>query len=440
MSDHPSAVPHIVIVGGGAGGLVLATRLGNRYGRSGKLRITLVDAQLTHIWKPLLHEVAAGSLNPYEDEVNYFGQAQRHGFSFQPGRMIAIDRERQRIRLDEMQDEHGKTVLETRDLSYDFLVVAIGSTANDFGTAGAREHCIYLDTRDQAERFHRALLNCYYRAKARGEAGGGLDVAIIGAGATGVELAAEIHHAAKALAKYGLDEIRPTDVRISVIEAADRILPALTPRVAGMVHRSLEKLGVAVLTGEKVTAIDESGIDTASGKRIPAQLRVWSAGIKAPDFLNGIAGLESARGNTLVVDGFLRTTRDARIFALGDCAACTLKAKDGSEIRLPPRAQSAYQQAQWLAGALPELIAGRTPSPFAYRDRGSLVSLSKETAVGQLMGNLTGDLNVEGRIARLMYVSLYRMHQAALHGWLRTLVFMLKDVIARSTGPKLKLH
>ncbi|MFZ5757796.1 MAG: NAD(P)/FAD-dependent oxidoreductase [Pseudomonadota bacterium] len=438
--SQTTPVPHIVIVGGGAGGLVLATRLGNRYGRRGELRITLVDAQLTHIWKPLLHEVAAGSLNPYADEINYFGQAQRHGFSFQPGRMTAIDRERRCITLDEMQDEHGNTVLETREIPYDHLVIAIGSTANDFGTPGARENCIYLDTRDQAERFHRALLNCYYRAKARGESGKGLDVAIVGAGATGVELAAEIHHTARALAKYGLDEIRPTDVRITVVEAADRILPALTPRVAGAVHASLEKIGVTVLTGEKVTSIDTNGINTASGKRIPAQLRVWSAGIKAPDFLNGIAGLEAGRGNTLVVDGFLRTTRDPRIFALGDCAACTLQGRDGSDVRIPPRAQSAYQQAQWLADALPSLIAGRATQPFTYNDRGSLVSLSKETAVGQLMGNLTGNVNIEGRVARLMYISLYRMHQAALHGWLRTAVFMLKDFISRSTGPRLKLH
>lgn len=435
-----AGVPHVVIVGGGAGGLVLATLLGNRHGRRGDMRVTLVDAQLTHIWKPLLHEVAAGSLNPYEDEVNYFAQAQRHGFSFQPGRMIAIDRERRRIRLDEMQDAAGEPVVETREIPYDWLVIAVGSTANDFGTPGAREHCIYLDTRAQAERFHRALLNTYYRAKALGETGSALDVAIVGAGATGVELAAEIHYAARALAKYGLDEIRPTDVNITLIEAADRILPVLSPRVSRMAQRELEALGVKVLTGEQVTGIDAQGLDTKSGKRIRAQLRVWSAGIKAPDFLAGIAGLERARGNTLVVDSHLRTTRDPRIFALGDCAACSYTGADGAPARVPPRAQSAYQQARWLARALPALIAGREVAPFRWHDRGSLVSLSTHSSVGQLMGNLTGDINVEGRIARWMYISLYRMHQAALHGWLRTLVFMLKDVLGRSTGPRLKLH
>jgi NADH dehydrogenase len=210
--------------------------------------------------------------------------------------------------------------------------------------------------------------------------------------------------------------------------------------VANAAHRHLEEMGVTVLTGEQVMRIDADGIHTASGRFVPAQLRVWAAGIKAPDFLAGIAGLETARGNTLVVDPLLRTTRDPRIFAIGDCASCTLTLPGGKELRVPPRAQSAYQQALWLADALPRLIAGAAPAPFAYRDHGSLVSLSDEGSVGQLMGNLMGRVNVEGRIARVMYKSLYRMHQASLYGWVRTLVFMLKDVLGHSTGPRLKLH
>lgn len=435
-----ATAPHIVIVGGGAGGIVLATRLGRRLGRKGKAHVTLVDAQLTHIWKPLLHEVAAGSLNPYEDELNYFAQAQRNGFAFQPGRLIGIDRAARTIRLDEMQDEHGDTVVETRTIPYDWLVVAVGSTTNDFGTPGAREHCICLDTRGEAERFHRAMLNCYYRAKAQGHAGAHLDVAIIGAGATGVELAAELHHAARALSRYGLNEIRPTDVRITLIEAGPRILGALAEHVAAAARRHLEDMGVTVLTAERVLEVTATGVQTASGRFIQAQLRVWAAGIKAPDFLQQLDGLETARGSALLVDAHLRTTRDERIFALGDCASCTRALPGGKQLQVPPRAQSAFQQAQWLAGALPQLMAGRAAQPFAYRDRGSLVSLSSDGSVGQLIGRLTGRVNVEGRVARLMYKSLYRMHQAALFGWPRTLVFMLKDVLGHSTGPRLKLH
>lgn len=435
-----SPIPHLLIVGGGAGGLVLATRLGRRLGRQRRAAITLVDAQLTHIWKPLLHEVAAGSLNPYEDELNYFAQAQRNGFAFQPGRMIGLDRAAQTILLDELHDDAGATLAPPRRIRYDWLMLAVGSRANDFGTPGAAAHCIYLDTRAQAERLHRALLNCYYQAKALGEAGSGLEIAIVGAGATGVELAAELYFASRAMARYGLDEIAPTRVRITLVEAAERILPALPERIAQRALRRLEDLGIEVFTGEKVEEVTADGIRTASGRWIPARLKVWSAGIKAPDVLRDLDGLEPGRGQALRVDQFLRTTRDPRIFALGDCAHCVLPAAAQGEISVPPRAQAAHQQAQWLARALPQMMAGQQVSPFVYRDRGSLVSLSREGSVGQLMGNLTGRVDLEGRLARLMYLALYRQHQATLYGWPRMLLFVLKDLLGRSTGPQEKLH
>jgi len=440
QSSDKTYMPHVVIVGGGAGGLILATQLGRKLGLKKKAHITLVDAQLTHIWKPLLHEVAAGSLNPYEDELNYFAQAQRNGFAFQPGRMTGIDREKCLIHLDDMQDDMGSMVVESRSITYDYLIIAVGSTANDFGTLGAQKNCIYLDTRREAEKLHRTLLNHYYRAKARGENDSRLSIAIVGAGATGVELAAEVHHAANILTSYGLNEIDPTNVSITLIEAADRILPVLSERISRLAHLQLEHIGVTVLTGEKVTEIDGSGIKTASGKYIDASIRVWSAGIKAPEFLRNIPGLELDRGNTLVVDDFLRTTCDDRIFAIGDCASCTVTDKKLGKVRVPPRAQTAYQQAQWLADALPMLMEGKSPKVFSYQDRGSLISLSTHSTVGQLMGNLTGSINIEGKIARLMYLSLYRLHQATLYGWPRMIIFILKDILGRSTGPKLKLH
>lgn len=432
-------IPRIVIVGGGAGGLILATLLGRKLGRKKKAVITLIDAQLTHIWKPLLHEVAAGSLNPYEDELNYFAQAQRNGFEFQPGRMTDLNREEKTILLDDMQDESVGTILEARKIPYDYLVLAIGSIANDFGTQGAKEHCIYLDTRSQAERFHRTLLSHYYRAKARGKSEGELGIAIVGAGATGVELSAEVNHAAQILSNYGLDEIDPAHVHITIIEAADRILPALSEHISANTQSELGKIGVKVLTGEKVTEITGQGIATASGKFIPAQIKVWSAGVQAPEILRGIGGLPNDRGNTLVVDDRLRTA-DPAIFAMGDCASCTVKNAKGETVRVPPRAQTAFQQAKWLAGALPHMLEGKQPEAFVYRDYGSLISLSTHTTIGKLMGNLTGTVNVEGRVARFFYLSLYRMHQAALYGWPRMVVFIMKDVLGRSSGPRLKMH
>ncbi|WP_394560685.1 NAD(P)/FAD-dependent oxidoreductase [Aquipseudomonas alcaligenes] len=428
----------IVIVGGGAGGLELATRLGRTLGKRKQASIVLVDANLTHIWKPLLHEVAAGSLNSSEDELNYVAQGKWNHFEFQLGRMSGLDRAHKMIRLAATLDEDGGELLPERELAYDSLVIAVGSTTNDFGTAGAAEHCIFLDTREQAERFHRQMLSHYLRAHAGNNDDGRISVAIVGAGATGVELAAELHHAAHELAAYGLDRIQPQNMRITLIEAGPRVLPALPERISGPVHKTLEKLGVTVLTGTAVSQVTAEALHTAQGMEVPASLKVWAAGIRAPAFLKDLDGLESNRINQLQVRPTLQTTLDDNIFAFGDCAACPLG--DGSERTVPPRAQAAHQQASLLAKSLKLRLSGQALPEFQYRDYGSLISLSRFSAVGNLMGNLMGSVKLEGWLARMFYVSLYRMHQMALYGVLRTALLMLGDRIGRSTEPRLKLH
>ncbi|CAM3690969.1 MULTISPECIES: NAD(P)/FAD-dependent oxidoreductase [Pseudomonadaceae] len=429
----------IVIVGGGAGGLELATRLGRKLGKSGAARIILVDANLTHIWKPLLHEVAAGSLNSSEDELNYVAQAKWNHFEFQLGRMSGLDRAGKSITLAPMLDDDGQVLMPERRIAYDSLVIAVGSTTNDFGTPGAAEHCIFLDTRAQAERFHRRMLSHYLRAHANeSEDGSKIDIAIVGAGATGVELAAELHHAAKQLAAYGLNRIRPEDMRITLIEAGPRVLPALPERIARPVHQTLEKLGVTVLTGAAVSEVTADGLKTADGNFIPASLKVWAAGIRAPGFLKDLDGLESNRINQLQVRPTLQTTLDDDVFAFGDCAACPQPGTEGRNV--PPRAQAAHQQASLLAKSLRLKISAQPLPEYRYRDYGSLISLSSFSAVGNLMGNLTGSVMLEGWLARVFYVSLYRMHQMALYGVPRTLLLMLSDRIGRSTEPRLKLH
>jgi NADH dehydrogenase len=428
-----------VIVGGGAGGLELATRLGRTLGKRGQAQITLVDANLTHIWKPLLHEVAAGSLNSSVDELNYVAQAKWNHFEFQLGRMAGLNRAERRVHLAATLDDDGTLLMPERELSYDSLVIAVGSTTNDFGTPGAAEHCLFLDTREQAERFHHQLLSHYLRAHASQDSSTEIiNVAIVGAGATGVELAAELHHAAHELAAYGLNSIRPENMRITVIEAGPRVLPALPERIGKPVHKTLEKLGVTVLTGAAVSQVTRDALHTADGREIPASLKVWAAGIRAPGFLKDLDGLESNRINQLQVKPSLQTTRDDNIFAFGDCAACPQPGSEGKNV--PPRAQAAHQQASLLAKSLKLRIEGKALPEYRYRDYGSLISLSTFSAVGNLMGNLTGSVMLEGWLARMFYVSLYRMHQIALYGVTRTLLMMLGDRIGRSTEPRLKLH
>ena len=189
MSD--SSLHHIVVVVGGAGGLELATRLGESLGKSGRARITLVDRSRTHVWKPLLHSIAAGSLKRSQDELNYLAQAHWSHFRYRNGEMIGLDRAAKTITLAPLEDEDGREIIARSSLAYDTLVVAVGSVTNDFGTPGAAKFAVPLDTPEQAARFNRRLVNAFLRAQNQHEPirPAQLHVAIIGAGATGAELA-----------------------------------------------------------------------------------------------------------------------------------------------------------------------------------------------------------------------------------------------------------
>ncbi len=429
---------HIVIVGGGAGGLELATRLGRTLGKRKRARITLVDVNLTHIWKPLLHEVAAGSLNTTDNELNYLAQAKWNHFDFQLGRLTGLDRNANTIQLAATLDNKGNELVPARSLKYDTLVLAVGSLTNDFGTPGASEHCIFLDCLQNAQHFHQRLLGEYLSAHTRDGNNEQVSVAIVGAGATGVELAAELRNAARMLSDYGLDHIRPENMHISILEAGPRILPALSDKLATTAHKELLKLGVNIRLGAQVKEVTAEGFITADGELIPATLKVWAAGVRAPAFLRELDGLETNRINQLVVETTLQTTRDANIFAMGDCAACPLE--PGSPHNVPPRAQSAHQQAGLLVKSLALRLQGKPLPHYQYRDYGSLISLSSFTAVGNLMGGFMHNVNLEGWMARIFYISLYRMHQMVLYGRFRTLLLMLGDRIGKRTHPKMKLH
>lgn len=437
--NNNNELHRIVIVGGGAGGLELATRLGQSLGKRKKASVTLIDAQRTHFWKPLLHEVAAGSLNAFEDELCYLAQAKWNHFHFLLGRMVNLDKNNKTIELAPICDDYGNKVVASRTLKYDTLVLSVGSTANDFNTPGAPDHCLFLDNREQAERIHTTLLNHYLRAQASGNQQSELNIAIIGAGATGVELAAELHNAAIELAHYGLDAISPKDVKITLIEGAARILPVLPERISNSVHKQLEKMGVNIMTGQLVSEIHRDSLVTRSKTLIKSDLSIWAAGIKAPSFL-GKLELETNRINQLLVRPTLQTTQDDHIYAFGDCSSCTLTLKNGKTVTIPPRAQAAHQQATLLARSLKRVVNGREPRDFTYKDYGSLISLSRFSAVGNLMGAVTGDMMVEGALAKLFYISLYRMHQMTLFGKVKTAALMIKDALSKTTRPHLKLH
>lgn len=437
-SKKQETMPHVVIVGGGAGGLELVTSLGRKLGRKSKAKITLIDKHRVHIWKPLLHEVATGSLDTEIDGVVYQAHAAKHGYQFQLGSVGAIDRDNKQLKIDAILDENGSKIVDARTVDYDTLVLAIGSISNDFGTPGVSEHCYMLDSKQQAQRFQQTLINQFLSNNDNSAA---TRLAIVGAGATGVELSAELHHVVEALSAYDRDK-RQQHLSIDLIEAGPRILPALPERIADAASGELEKLGVSIRTNTMITQAKSDGFNDANGQKIEADLMVWAAGVKVQSWVADI-GLEVNRINQVECLATLKSKTDESIYVIGDCCAIEMAPKNNSEapIKVPPRAQAAHQMASVAAKNIVNEFNNRALVNFTYKDYGSLVNLSRFSTVGSLMGNLVkGSMFIEGKIARIMYLSLYRMHQLAIHGYIKGPFIIALSRISKIIRPKIKLH
>lgn len=431
-----TTIPNIVIIGGGAGGLELATQLGHKLGKTQRANILLIDKNRSHIWKPLLHEVATGSLDSNIDGVVYSAHAAKHGYRFQLGCFCDLNSDDKTITLAPQVDDNGQQILPSRQVNYDQLVIAIGSVSNDFATPGVKQHCYFLDSHNQAERFHHALLDSFTRMHQQASQDA-LDIAIVGAGATGVELSAELYHVADLLKVYGLNNMNSSKLNIHLIEAGPSILPALPPRISASAKTELEKLGVNVMQNTRINEATNEGFITSEGKLIKADLMLWAAGVKAPDFVKELANFELNRANQIVVKPNLKSSTNDDIYVIGDC--CSFELENGKFV--PPRAQSAHQMASCVEKNILAQLQGKPLQEYQYVDYGSLVNLSRFSTVGSLMGNLTSStMFVEGKIARLVYISLYRMHQRAIHGTAKTIALWFAEKIMKVVRPRMKLH
>ena len=446
--QHVATREHrIVIVGGGAGGLELATRLGDTLGKRGSAEVTLIDKNRTHVWKPKLHEIASGSMDLSAHEVDYLAQAHWHHFRFRIGEMTALDRERREVRVAPYVDDEGREVTPDRVFGYDTLVLALGSLSNDFGTPGVARHALKLESKADAQRFHARMVNACIRAHAqttplRPEQ---LHVAIIGAGATGVELAAELHRTTREVVAYGLDRVDAEQGHPGQPDRGRRPGPAgaAAAAVAGDRGTAATSSACAVHTSAKVAEVLADGVRLADGRRLPAELVVWAAGVKAADFLEG-----HRRPRDQPQQPDRRASRPCRRRATTTSSSSATappapgrEANGGKGGLVPPRAQAAHQQASHVAAQIKRRLAGKPLKDYRYRDFGSLVSLGEFSTVGNMMGGLIGgSLMIEGAFARVMYVSLYKMHELALHGYLKVALDTLARLITRRTEPHVKLH
>ncbi len=424
----------IVVVGGGVAGLEIASALGKRRDDGLIASVTLIDSDSAHVWKPMLHTIAAGTRDLAQQQTTYLAQAADAGFAYQPGEMCALDRVAKEVLLAPITAPDGREVVPGRRIAYDKLVLAIGSGANDFGTDGVLEHCFMIDTRRKADAFNQEIRLRMVRSMTQGE---GLQVAIVGGGATGVELAAELVQLAESARAYGAIG-EAARFGIVLVEAGPRLLPSFTEDISAATKRRLEALGVTVLVNERVQQATADGLVLGDGRTVNAGLRVWAAGVKAPEFLSTL-GLQTTRGHQLVVNDHLRTD-DPDIYAVGDCASFTLP---GQIQPLPPTAQVAHQQARYLIDTLPQVLrdpqAGSSER-FAYRDMGALVSLANYDAYGSLgkFGLFNGG-TIRGRLAMLSHLWLYRSHQARLYGFWRGGFLWLVDMMNSRLRPSIRL-
>ena len=436
--NQASQPHHVIIIGGGAGGLELAAKLGRKHGPK---HVTLVDSRPIHIWKPSLHEAAAGTLDIYQEGLSYLMLANLCGFTFTLGEVQAVSRERRCITVAEVQDPQGDVVLPRRELQYDTLVMALGSISNFFNTPGAAEHAVTLDSTESAEAFRLTMLKAIVQvdnAKVQ-DPSAELNVVIVGGGATGVELAVELHEAGGIVAAYGLQNFRADrDLMITLVEGAPRILSALPEKISDAAHARLTDLGIRVETDCRVAEVTADHVRTADGREFTAGLCMWAAGIQGLPLMATL-DMPVNRIGQLIVNSQLESP-DPNILALGDCSAVPMGEEDRT---VPARAQAAHQEASYLARKLTARIrkTAEPTGPYVYRDHGSLVSLGQDTGVGNLMGKLAGrGLFVSGTLARLMYMSLHLMHHHAVLGIWRTGTLALARLLLRRTHPRVKLH
>ncbi len=429
----PTKRREVLIVGGGAGGAELAAALGRRFGRS-TMNVTLIDCATHHLWKPRLHEIAAGLLGAGEDETSYLALAQANHFRFRLGALIALDTKEKAVSLSAVKDSQGVDLLGARVLRYDTLVLAFGSQVNDFGIEGVTQYCHLLDSGDQALAFQRHLLETAVRVS-----DGALErlrVGIVGAGATGVELAAELHHAIGAMQRFsGLISIER--LQVTLIDMAPRVLANSAPETSAFALRALEHQGAKVRLNASVERVTPAGFVLKGGDEIPCELKVWASGIIGRPLAATLIGLQVDRSRRLICDEYLRCAGVSDVYALGDCA---LVRDPKTERPLPATAQIAHQQGAFLARLLGTGASKKRVAPFRYRPMGSLVSLGTEPAAGEIPLAADTSFIFSGAIAKLLYVSLHLMHRAALIGWWHATLLALADRLRRSFAPPIKLH
>jgi NADH dehydrogenase len=376
--------PHIVIIGGGFGGIAAARAL-----KRAPVRLTMVDRRNHHLFQPLLYQVATAALNPADiaSPIRRILRRQRNA-SVILGEASSIDT---RDKIVQLLDG---------EVAYDFLIVASGATHSYFGHDEWLEPAPGLKTLEDAVEIRRRVLVAYEAAEREvnaAEVANWMTFVVIGGGPTGVEMAGALAEISRRVLERDFRRIDPGKARIILIEAGPKVLPAMSPESSASARRQLERLGVEVITDSPVTAVDDRGV-VHGGTRLDSRTVIWAAGVAASPLGKTLgADVKLDRAGRVIVNQDLSVPDADGVFVIGDLASIK---SDGKPV--PGLSPAAMQEGRHAAKNIVRLIRGEPTLPFHYRDKGTLATIGKAAAVADIAG-----LHLSGLVAWLMWLFVH---------------------------------
>lgn len=417
------AKPHVVIIGGGFGGLYAAKALAGA-----QVQVTLVDKRNFHLFQPLLYQVATGGLSP-GDIASPLRSTLRHAANIRVLKAEVVD----------IHPERKLVLLRDGQLTYDSLIVAAGGGYHYFNHPEWAEQAPSLKTIEDALDIRRRLLLAFEAAEREPDPEkrrAWLNFVIVGGGPTGVELAGALGELAHSTLRGEFRNIDPAEAHIVLLEAVDSILPTYPATLSEKAWRSLQQLGVSVRTGTLLVGMDDHGVqlrDLASGEEemLPTRTVLWAAGVKASplgQILSERTGVETDRIGRVVVEPDLRVPGYPDIFVIGDMAH--FPGEDGQP--LPGVAQVAMQQGEYAADRILGQDRGRTSLPFRYKDKGNLAVIGRNAAVADL-----GFARFSGFLAWLVWVFIHISYLIGYDNKLMVLTQWAWNYFTRKRGARL---
>lgn len=380
---------HVVVLGGGFGGLATARELSSRRHRDTPIDVTLIDRRNHHTFQPLLYQVATAGLQPQDIGISLRAMLRHRGVEIRLGDVVGVDPAAQELAL----ADGGR-------LGYDRLVLAAGAVTQDLGIEGVAEHAFDLKWLSDATRLRNHILRCFEAASAdpSRRRDGTLTFVVAGGGPTGVELVGSIAELVHVLIREDHPEIDPTDVRIVLVELMDQLLPTFTERSGEEALEALRERDIDVRLGVGIAKVTADRAEFTDEQVLETQTMIWAAGISASPLADEF-GVELGPGRRLPVDDRLRLEEHAGLYAIGDVAAAPDKHGDP----LPQLAAVAMQQGKYLGKAIIAEIEGRQPRPFRYRNKGVMATIGRADAVAELPGRI----HLKGVVAWLAWLGLH---------------------------------